>query len=163
MSESDTRDKYVVFQLRQASFGLPLECVCEVLRMLEITALPEAPAWLAGVINFRGQVIPVLDLRLRLGLVALPYELNTPIMVVLTAGRRVGLIADDMQDVFDFPPASLTPPDALASLAHPVQALARQDDRLVILLDLALLTTGLEDLDLKNFDPEVYFDIDPRD
>ncbi len=153
----------MVFQLQQASFGLPLECVSEVLRMLEITALPEAPVWLAGVFNFRGQIIPLIDLRLRLGLAALPYELNTPIMVVLSAGRLVGLIADCIEDVFDFPPASLAPPDALASLAHPVQALASLADRLVILLDLALLTTGLEDLDVKNFFPEVPFDSDPRD
>ena len=130
---------WVVFRLAEHEYALRLESVSEVLRMVAITPLPEAPPWLAGVINLRGRVIAVTDLRLRLGLPPREPGLNTPIIIVEEAGRQLGLIADAVVEVLTRPaeatdlPAGLTGPSRLA------QATRREGDRLITVLDLGPL------------------------
>src|SRR5437660_1615747 len=82
---SDTIDglrQFVVFRLHAREYALPVGQVVEVLHMVAMTPLPEAPAWLPGLIDLRGQVIPILDLRTRLGLRPQAPDLDTAIVVV---------------------------------------------------------------------------------
>src|SRR5205809_5151739 len=71
----------VVFRIEKSEYALPVGNVGEILRMVAIAPVPEAPSWLPGVINLRGKVIPVIDLRVRLGLASKPVGINTPIVV----------------------------------------------------------------------------------
>ncbi len=135
---------FVVFWLHEGNYGLPLENVSEVVRMVAITKVPKAPAWLPGVINVRGRVVPLVDLRSRLGLPAQSPELNTPIIVVQVKERVVGLIADRVEEVISLPPEAITPPDELTIKARPIKAIARQGSQLVLILDLPRLTAGTE-------------------
>ncbi len=135
---------FVVFWLQEGIYGLPLENVSEVVRMVAITKVPKAPAWLPGVINVRGRVVPVVDLRARLGMRVLAPVLNTPIIVVQVKERRVGLIVDRTDEVITLVPDAITPPDELTKKARPVKSISRQDDRLILILDLPRLTAGTE-------------------
>ena len=128
--------QYVVFRLAGREYGLPIEQVMEVIRMAALAPLPGAPDWLQGVLNLRGKAVPVMDLRRRLGLPALPVGLHTPIILARTRERPVGLIADEALDVLVLGDGAMEPPDPLAGDDHAVAAIGRSGDRLVMVFDL---------------------------
>jgi purine-binding chemotaxis protein CheW len=143
-----TADQWVVFRLAEHEYALRLESVSEVLRMVAITPLPESPPWLAGVINLRGRVIAVTDLRLRLGLPAPAPGLNTPIIVVEAAGRQMGLIADSVVEVLTNAAEAADLPFSMPGTGPARLALAtlRAGDRLITVLDLGSLSVAGERL-----------------
>jgi purine-binding chemotaxis protein CheW len=114
--------------------------------MVAITPLPEAPPWLAGMINLRGRVIAVSDLRLRLGLPAPAPGLNTPIIVVEADGRQLGLIADSVVEVLTQTAESTDLPAGLVGQSRLAQATLRAGGRLITVLDLGPLSAGSERL-----------------
>lgn len=136
----------VVFRLEGREYAFPVEHVDEILRMVALTPVPEAPPWLSGVINLRGQVVPVVDLRMRLGLPRQVPGLSTPIMVVRAGGRVAGLIVDAVDEVLALPPGSIGPPDDLVDPARSVVAAASDGDRMVLVLDAGHLIAGSERL-----------------
>jgi len=139
-------EQWVVFRLAEHEYALRLENVSEVLRMVAITPLPEAPPWLAGMINLRGRVIAVTDLRLRLGLPAPAPGLNTPIIVVEADGRQLGLIADSVVEVLTQAAESTDLPAGLVGQSRLAQATLRAGGRLITVLDLGPLSAGSERL-----------------
>jgi purine-binding chemotaxis protein CheW len=132
----------VVFRIDKSEYALPVENVAEILRMVAIAPVPEAPHWLAGVINLRGKVIPVIDLRTRLGLPGLEVGLNTPIIVAETEGQLVGLVADSVTELLSVPLDSVEPPDARVGNANAVEAVARAGERLLLIFDLERVCAG---------------------
>ena len=140
--EDDIQSQWVVFSLQGHEYALPVGSVVEALRMVAVTPVPEAPPWLVGVINLRGRVIPVMDLRARLGLPPLAAGLNTPIIIAEAAGRTIGLIADAMVDVLTLPASMVQPPDTLDASNPFILAVAHSDGRLIMILGLKQLTTG---------------------
>lgn len=128
--------QWLTFRLSSGEYALEVGDVVEVLRMVALARMPEAPPWLAGLLNLRGRVIPVIDLRLRLGLPAQPIGLDTPIIVAQWAERPVGLIVDEVTEVLTLFSDALSAPDALTGADHPILAVARADGRLILLLDL---------------------------
>ena len=136
----------VVFQLHDHEYALPASRVGEVLRMVALTPVPEAPVWLPGVLNLRGFVIPVVDLRTRLGMPGAPYALNTPIIVVNGQNRRLGLIADAMVDVVALPASALEYFERAGTDLSAVVALARTGNRVMLVLDADRLLAGVPEL-----------------
>jgi purine-binding chemotaxis protein CheW len=136
----------VVFQLHEHEYALPATRVVEVLRMVALTPVPEAPAWLPGVLNLRGFVIPVVDLRTRLGLPADAYALNTPIIVVNGRNRRLGLIADAMVDVVALTADALEHFERSAADQSVVVALAHTGNRVILVLDADRVLAGTPEL-----------------
>lgn len=136
----------VVFRLEGREYALPVACVREVLLMVALTPVPEAPPWFRGIINLRGQVLPVLDLRGRLGLSHQAPGLNTPIVVVQTGGRMAGLIVDAVDEVLALPAGSIGPPDELVEPARSVAAFAGAGDRMILVLDAGYLIADSERL-----------------
>lgn len=128
--------QWLTFRLEGGEYALHIRDVIEVLSMVALAPMPQAQPWLAGMLNLRGRVMPVIDLRRRLGLAPRPYSLDTPIIVVRQANRPVGLIVDEAVEVLTLPDQALSDPDALAGPAHAVRAIARLADRLIMLLDL---------------------------
>jgi purine-binding chemotaxis protein CheW len=108
--------------------------------------VPEAPEWLSGVINLRGKVVPVIDLRSRLGLERQPVGLGTPIIVAETGGQSVGLIADSVSELLTVPGDAIEPPDARVGEGNVVDAVARAGERLILILDLERVCAGSEQL-----------------
>ena len=114
--------------------------------MVALTPVPQAPAWLAGVINLRGHVIPVMDLRARLNLSRQSPGLNTRIIVVALGDRMIGLLADEVVEVLTRPEESIEPPDTLTRTADVVSAILRAEARLITVLDLERVIDVTESL-----------------
>jgi purine-binding chemotaxis protein CheW len=137
------RHTLVVFELDGREFALPIQDIAEILQMVLVTPVPEVPPWVAGVVNLRGRVIPIVDLRTRLGIATRPPELNTPILVAEQGTRKLGLIADAVRDVVSLADAALEPPPELGTgdgHEDAVAALAQDGERLIVVLDLERVT-----------------------
>ena len=126
----------VIFRLQDREFALPMAQVAEVLRMVALTPMPDAPAWFAGVINLRGQVIAIMDLRTRLGLAPRPPRLDTRIVVVESDGATLGLVVDAVSDVRVIPGECVERPDWSVETSNLLTSVARIDGRLVTILGL---------------------------
>jgi purine-binding chemotaxis protein CheW len=91
--------KYLLFPLAQETYGLSISHIINIIEIQKITVVPEMPAFLKGVINLRGQVIPVMDIRLRFGLPARPYDDRTCIIIIQRENTVLGLIVDTVAEV----------------------------------------------------------------
>ena len=137
-------EQFVVFRLGEEEFGVPVAEVEEVLRMpASLTPVPNAPAMVEGVINLRGQVLPVVDQRRRFGLPERPHSGGERIMVFRVGGLRAGFIVDAVTEVLRAPPEAVGPaPDLARDQASPLVARVvnmASRGRLVLVLDTARL------------------------
>ena len=145
------RAQYVTLGVADELFAAPVEKVQEILDMRPIARLPQAPETLLGMIDVRGQGIPVVDLRLTLGLPAAPDNENTRIIVLALAGRdggdlRLGLRADRVFEVTLLDDDSLDPPPAISGdwSGHCIAGIGRRNGRFVTVLDLERLLGSFE-------------------
>ncbi len=128
----------VSFSIGQEEFGLDIQTIQEINRMVEITRVPNSPDFVSGVINLRGKVIPVINLRKRFGFPAKESDKNTRIIVVELGDSVVGFVVDAVREVIRIP-KSVTepPPPIIAGIGSEyVTAVGKLEDRLLILLDL---------------------------
>ena len=130
--------QYLTFALGGEEYGIDILRVQEIKGYTAVTPIPNAPAYVKGVMNLRGTVVPVFDLRLRFGMESHPFDRFTVIVVVNLAARVAGLVVDGVSDVLDFPAGSIEPaPDLGASVDMSlIQGIARYQDRLITLLDI---------------------------
>jgi purine-binding chemotaxis protein CheW len=137
LERADDPTSVILLRLEGQKYALPLGCVVEVVRMAALAPVPDAPAHVLGLLDLRGRVVPVLDLRRRLGLAPAEPGLSTPICVVEAGGRGFGLVADAVTDVRPL----AGPVDRLADASEdgPVAGVAHVDGRLVPVLDPARL------------------------
>jgi purine-binding chemotaxis protein CheW len=134
--------KYLTFALDDEHYGVPVLKVREIIKVLHITTVPQVPAHVKGVINLRGKVMPVVDLRLKFGLPSRDYTDRTCIIVVDLAARErtvlMGVIVDTVSDVMHVSAEELAaPPDfGDASTGGYIEALAKVKGTVKILLNL---------------------------
>jgi len=135
---TDHELQIVVFELGDERYGLDIAAVYEIIRHQPITAVPQAPAFVEGVINLRGRIIPVVDLRERFGLAAGELTKAARIVVAEAACTRVGLVVDGVSEVLMVPSDAIEPtPDVAAGVdAAYLRGIAKLGERLIILLDL---------------------------
>lgn len=128
----------VVFELGGERYGLDIGTVYEIIRHQPITAVPNAPSFVEGVINLRGRIIPVVDLRGRFGLSAAAPTKASRIVVCEAAGHRVGLVIDAVTEVLMVPSDAIEPTPEVAggTEAGYLNGIVKLGDRLIILLDL---------------------------
>jgi purine-binding chemotaxis protein CheW len=128
----------VVFELGEERYGLDIATVYEIIRHQPITAVPQAPAFVEGVINLRGRIIPVVDLRDRFGMAEGAITKASRIVVCEAAGTRVGLVVDGVSEVLMIAAEAIEPtPDVAAGNdAAYLRGIAKLGERLIILLDL---------------------------
>ena len=136
----------VVFELGDESYGVDISRVQDINRMQEITEIPHAPESVVGVINLRGRVIPVIDLRKRFGLPDAVHTKDTRIVVVHLDGNLIGVIVDAVSQVLRIPADIVEPPSpVLAGVdSRYLRGIAKLDDKLVILLDLDFVLSRRE-------------------
>ncbi len=128
----------VSFNIGEEEFGVDILKVQEINRMVEVTRVPNAPEYVDGVINLRGKVIPIIDLRRRFGMVRKEKDKNTRIIVVELSGKVLGFVVDAVSEVLRIP-KSVTeePPSIVAGIdAEYITAIGKLENRLLILLDL---------------------------
>jgi purine-binding chemotaxis protein CheW len=152
MTEANTTTEelqFVVFKLADEEFAVEVAQVQEIIQMLDITRLPRAPHFIKGIINLRGKILPVLDLRERLSLP--PASPETQCIVITNLEQQaVGMIVDAVTDVLRLPTSTIEqPPPMIAEVSGAyLRGIGRLGDRLLILIDLArvLSTEDVESL-----------------
>jgi purine-binding chemotaxis protein CheW len=135
----------LTFVLEREEFGVPVTQVREVIRVSDITRVPQAPAHVRGVANLRGRILAVVELRSRLGLPPADLTPRSRVIVVEVRGRVLGLLVDAVRQVTKVPEASVVPApeEVISADVDYLRGVARWQSRLIILLDLekALLPT----------------------
>jgi purine-binding chemotaxis protein CheW len=129
----------VSFNIGTEEFGVDILKVQEINRMVEITKVPQAPRYVEGVINLRGKVIPIVDLRKRFNLELKEHDKNTRIVVVDIGGNIMGMIVDSVSEVLRLPANTIEPPPEIVTGVNSeyIKGVAKLDDRLLIFLDLS--------------------------
>lgn len=108
--ENTQADKYLLFNLGEEVYGIPITHVINIIELQKITEVPDTPAYIRGVINLRGSVIPVMDLRLRFQLPERAYDDRTCIIIVKVSEKSVGFICDTVAEVHDIPAQDIEAP-----------------------------------------------------
>lgn len=137
-------NKYVVFKLENEEYGIDILRVKEIKEMLRITRVPKAPSFVKGVINLRGEVIPVIDLRKKFNLSEKKDTENTRIIIVSVEEITIGLIIDTSSEVLEIDKENIEePPLAVSSIDHSyIYGIGKVNDRLIILLEVAKIISS---------------------
>jgi purine-binding chemotaxis protein CheW len=137
-----SRELHIVgFQVGRETYGVPIKSLHEIVRVPEITAVPDAPDYLEGVINLRGKIVSVMDLRKRFGQKQVALKKQNRILVVEHQGRLAGLIVDSASEVLKIPADAVEAPPAVFQDGglNCVTGLGKVAGRLVVLLDMSKL------------------------
>lgn len=140
----------VVFGLAKEEYGLPITKVQEINRLVPITRLPQTPSFMEGVINLRGRIIPVVDLRKKFQLAVSEYTENSRIIIVEVIGQTIGIIVDYVTEVVRLAAAEIEPPpESFVLDAKYIHGIGKYEGRLLILLDIDKILTSQEEIALK--------------
>lgn len=145
-------DKLVTFRLGDDYFAAEIFAVERVLRYISPTLVPDMPAYIEGVIDYQGRVVPIVNLRLRFELPAAPVAPETRVLVLNVSQEWIGVVVDAVTEVATFDRASLAaPPKLFRGLSSDyLKGIVRRGDRLVILLDVDQLLTSTERIALQH-------------
>ena len=138
----------VSFNIGEEEFGVDILKVQEINRMVDVTRVPNSPSFVEGVINLRGKVIPIIDLRLRLGLEQKEKDKDTRIIVVELDSKVIGFVVDNVNEVLRLNKSITEPPPPMVSGINSeyITSIGKLEDRLLILLDLEkILSTADKD------------------
>jgi purine-binding chemotaxis protein CheW len=129
--------QYLTFQLMNEQYGVPINTVREINRVGEITPVPKTPEFVKGVMNLRGKIIPVINLRVKFGMNAQDYTRDTCIIVIDSDIGQVGMIVDSVKEVAELTDVQIEPPPILGNDANMtfVTGMGKLDNRVIILVD----------------------------
>ena len=146
----------VSFKLGSEEYGVDIAQVQEINRMVAVTHVPRAPQFMEGVINLRGQLIPIIDLRARFGMPRAEHTKNTRIVVTEIGAKRVGMVVDSVSEVLRLPVDQIEDaPEMLTGVdTEYIRGVGKIEDRLIILLDLGRIISGAEKRELEASDAE---------
>jgi purine-binding chemotaxis protein CheW len=136
-NEDTLKNMYLTFRLGKEDYGIEIRYVTEIVGMQKITEVPDMPIFVKGVVNLRGQVIPVLDMRLRFNMEPRNYDERTCIIVVNIGGSQVGLVVDTVNEVRNIDNDQISPPPktAGADSARYIQGMGKVGEEVIILLE----------------------------
>lgn len=135
--EDTQRGRFLTFDLEEEVFGIEIRFVKEIIGMQPVTKLPDVPDYIKGIINLRGRIIPLIDMRLKLKKPAAEYTDRTCIIVVETAEVTVGLIVDNVSEVLSVGEDNIVPPpDARSGVKNSyISGIGKVGDEIKLLLD----------------------------
>jgi len=152
----------VVFELAKEHYGVDIAAVESIIKMQPITAVPQAPAFVEGITNLRGSVLPVMDLRKRFGLSSREQKSESAhddkrIVVVSMDGMKIGMIVDAVSEVLRVQEDAIEPPPPMVTTINSafITGIAKVGERLIILLDLARILTVSEKDEMVNLEAAV--------
>ena len=154
----EATDQFLTFSLAGEEYGVDILQVQEVKVWTEVTVLPNTPSYIKGVLNLRGVIVPIIDLRARFGMEAEAYDETTVIVVlklpIEQRERIIGLVVDSVSDVLDVPGSAIKPVSEfeLNSRSEAITGVATVNDKLVIMMDAAKLLDASE---MSRLDAEV--------
>jgi purine-binding chemotaxis protein CheW len=135
--EDGLENKFLTFNIGKEEYGIEVQYVTQILGLQKITELPEMPSFIQGVINLRGNVIPVIDVRLRFSFEKREYDERTCIIVIDINNVSVGLIVDQVKEVIDIPLSNIEPPPSVNKSVESqyIQGLGKIGDSVKIILN----------------------------
>lgn len=135
--EEDTqKDKYLTFKVNEESYGIDIGMVIEIIGIQPITQVPELPDYIRGIINLRGKIIPVMDVRMRFKKDFRDYTDRTCVIVIETKGMSVGLIVDSVSDVLNIPEEEIVqPPEFQKNSNRYIKSIGKANKSIILLLD----------------------------
>ena len=145
--EEVVASEFLTFRLGVESYGIEILKVQEIRGYENPTAIANAPAFIKGVINLRGVIVPILDLRIKFRLEQATYDEFTVVIILNVAGRVVGVVVDSVSDVLTLATESIRATPEFASATFDtkyITGLATVDERMLILLDIEKLMTGAD-------------------
>lgn len=134
---SNLHNKYVTFKLGKEYYGLPIDNVLYIEKPSKTTRIPNAPDYIIGLINLRGDVIPVIDLRVKLGMEKIGIDKDSRIIIVREKDIVVGLMVDSSKEVLDIDEENIDkPPESEDdTIVDYISGIGKKDERLVIILN----------------------------
>jgi len=149
--QEDTQEgKFLTFSMGDEEYGIEIRFVNEIIGIQKVTDLPDMPTYVKGVINLRGKVIPVIDVRLRFDLEEREYDERTCIIVVTLNDMAVGLIVDSVSEVIDIPSEDIEPAPKVkrGEASRFISGLGKVNEAVKILLDIRhlLFDSNIEDI-----------------
>jgi len=152
--EDTLSNRYLTFHLGGEDYGIEIRYVTEIVGVQKITEVPDLPEFVRGVVNLRGQVIPVIDVRLRFKMAARDYDERTCVVVVSLQGAFVGLIVDTVQEVREILPDKVSAPPKYgkSEKSRYIMGLGKVGEEVKILLDVGKLLREDEVAVLKDKD-----------
>lgn len=135
--EDTQKDKYLTFHLGDEDYGIDIRFVTEIIGIQKITIIPEMPEYVKGVINLRGKIIPVMDVRMRFKLDPRAYDERTCVVVVQINETTIGLVVDTVNEVADIPEANIESAGNLGRTKGNafIKGIGKMGDEIKILLD----------------------------
>ncbi len=142
--------QFVIYQLAQEQFGVDIAAVESIIKMQGISAVPQAPEFVEGITNLRGEVLPVIDLRKRFGIPPSAKEGDARIIIVEIDGQNIGMIVDAVTEVLTLEDDSIEAPSALVigNSVDFIKGIAKVDDQLVTIIDFGKVMLSDERLEL---------------
>lgn len=137
MNADTINNKFLLFKIADEIYGIEISIVQEIINVVPITQVPSTPNFLKGIINLRGDVLSIVDVRIRFMMEEREYDDQTCIIVVEQNGEKIGIVVDQVHEVKYIPKAKLTPPPS-AKLAYQnqfIRSLGHVDDEVVLLID----------------------------
>jgi purine-binding chemotaxis protein CheW len=143
-AEDTQKDKFLTFVIGQETYGIDILFVTEIIGLQSITILPELPNYMKGIINLRGRIIPVMDVRLRFKQAAQDYNERTCIIIVNSGAINLGLIVDAVAEVLTIPERDIVAPPLLQGEAanRYIKAIGKVEDQVKLLLNCDELVTA---------------------
>lgn len=137
---------YLTFSVGKEDYGVPISVVTEIVGMQRIMGIPDVPSFIKGVINLRGKVIPVMDVRLRFGMQEREYDERTVVIVLEVGNELIGLIVDRVSEVLEIPDGNIDRTTSIngSEKRSAVSGLGRVDERVAILLDVGTLVSDAD-------------------
>ncbi len=129
-------NQYLTFSINKQNYGIQISAIREINRISEITSVPEAPSYVAGVMNLRGKVIPVVTLRLRMQLPPSDVTKETCTIVVETSGGQIGVIVDSVSSVINLDSENIDPTPVQQQEKNYVVGIGKLDVGMVMLVDI---------------------------
>jgi len=142
----------ILFNLGKGIYGIPIENVFEIKKMEEITVVPKAPKFIEGVINLRGNVVPVVDLRKRFGMEKSEITKRTKIIIVEIGKRQFGLVVDSVAEVVSLSNEQIEPslPTVSGLKAEFINGIGKMSEKLIIILEISRILQSNEDIKVED-------------
>jgi len=153
---TDNTGKYLIFNLADESYGISIQNVKEIIGMMSITTIPKTGEWIKGVINLRGKIIPIFDLRIKFSMEPLSYSNRTCIIIVETGSGKgaaqTGIVVDGVSEVCHIKDESIAPPPSFGTRINTdtILGMAKMENGVRILLNIDQVLGDREVLDLGN-------------
>lgn len=151
MDEDTQKGKFLIFPLGKEDYAIEIKCITEIIGIQPITQVPELPVYVKGIINLRGKIIPVMDVRLRFRMPPTEYNDRTCIIVIEEKDLSVGLIVDNVSEVLTVADQDIVPPPEIKKDVDNryVQAIIKVDEAVKLILDCERLISD-KDMDTIN-------------